>query len=186
MVRQVCLMVFGMCGTVMAVDTSRQTVDGGAVPEMRQISADSERAASRKKMCDRMQADLELYGKDGLRAIEQAYRAYSQSKDVDNEQLQTLITKYPKANRTGCAVMYAGQRARGSDDGKWFRLAIEKYGDCLYGNGVQVGAYARFYLARYLYRAGRKAEADALRDEILKHYPDARTHRGQKLADYLQ
>ena len=81
--------------------------------------------------------------------------------------------------------MYAGQRARGSDDGKWFRLAIEKYGDCLYGHGTQVGAYARFYLARHLDRAGKKDEAEALRAEILKLYPDARTHRGQKMADFL-
>jgi len=150
----------------------------------RKSSADI-RMAMRTKVRERMQKDLELYGKDGVREIEIAYRAYSQSKEADNQHLQTLIAKYPMANRTGCAVMYAGQRSQGADDGKWFRLAVEKYGDCLYGDGAQVGAYARFYLAFLLERKGDKAGAEKLRNEILRLYPDAITHRGRRMSDYL-
>ena len=146
---------------------------------------DAEITALRAKVAARAKADVDEYGRDGVRAIEMAYRAYSRSKDVDNEHLRTLIEKYPKANRTGCAVMYAGQRAQGSDDGKWFRLAMEKYADCMYGDGVQVGAYARLYLAGYLESKGKKDEAKKLRDEILKLYPDARTHRGRKMSEFL-
>ena len=146
---------------------------------------DAEITALRAKVAARAKADIDEYGRDGVRAIEMAYRAYSRSKDVDNEHLRTLIEKYPKANRTGCAVMYAGQRAQGSDDGKWFRLAMEKYADCMYGDGVQVGAYARLYLAGYLESKGKKDEAKKLRDEILKLYPDARTHRGRKMSEFL-
>ena len=137
----------------------------------------------RAKLKARLQKDRELYGVEGLRKIEMAYRAYAKSKDVDNKNLQVLITEFPKANRTGCAVMYAGRRARGADDGKWFRLAIEKYGDCLYGSGVQVGAYARFYLSRLLERKGDREGSGKLRTEILKLYPDALTHRGGRMAD---
>ena len=144
------------------------------------------RAAMRGKLKERMRKDRELYGADGMREIETAYRAFSKSKEADNEHLQMLISKYPKANRTGCAVMYAGQRSRGADDGNWFRLAIEKYGGCLYGDGAQVGAYARFYLADLLERKGDKAGAAKLRAEILALYPDALTHRGRKMADYLR
>ena len=146
---------------------------------------DAEIAALRAKVAARMKVDVDEYGRDGVRAIEMAYRAYSRSKDVDNEHLQALIEKYPKANRTGCAVMYAGQRAQGSDDGKWFRLAMEKYADCMYGDGAQVGAYARLYLAGYLESKGKKDEVKKLRDEILKLYPDARTHRGRKMSEFL-
>lgn len=150
-----------------------------------QSQKDTEIAALRAKVAARMKADADEYGRDGVRAIEMAYRAYSRSRDVDNEHLKTLLEKYPKANRTGCAVMYAGQRARGSDDGKWFRLAMEKYADCMYGDGVQVGAYARLYLAGYLESKGKKDEAKKLRGEILKLYPDARTHRGRKMSEFL-
>ena len=144
------------------------------------------KVAMRTKVKARIQKDRELYGVDGLREIEITYRAYSKSKDADNEHLQTLIKKFPKANRTGCAVMYAGQRSRGTDDGKWFRLAMESYGDCFYGDGAQVGAYARFYLAGLLERKGDKAGAEKLRREILELYPDALTHRGRKMANYLR
>lgn len=159
-----------------------------AMPQTNNASkADADiKAAMCTKVKERIQKDKELYGVDGLREIEIAYRAYSKSKDADNEHLQTLITKFPKANRTGCAVMYAGQRSRGTDDGKWFRLAVENYGDCFYGDGAQVGAYARFYLAGLLERKGDKAGAEKLRCEILELYPDALTHRGRKMANYLR
>jgi hypothetical protein len=62
---------------------------------------------------------------------------------------------------------------------------MEKYADCMYGDGVQVGAYARLYLAGYLESKGKKDEAKKLRDEILKLYPDARTHRGRKMSEFL-
>ena len=142
--------------------------------------------AMRAKLKARLQKDRELYGVEGLRKIETAYRAYAKSKDVDNKDLQVLITEFPKANRTGCAVMYAGQRARGADDGRWFRLAIEKYGDCMYGSGAQVGAYARFYLAKHLEHKGDKEGCEKLQAEILKLYPDALTHRGGRMADFFR
>ena len=140
----------------------------------------------RAKLKERFQKDRELYGVEGLRKIETAYRAYAKSKDVDNKDLQVLITEFPKANRTGCAIMYAGQRARGADDGRWFRIAIEKYGDCLYGSGAQVGAYARFYLAKHLEHKGDKEGCEKLQAEILKLYPDALTHRGGRMADFFR
>ena len=169
----------GVCLLGIADDALPQT--NAAV----KVDADM-RMAMRAKVRERMQKDQELYGRDGVREIVIAYRAYAKSKDADNEHLQTLITKFPTANRTGCAVMYAGQRSRGADDGKWFRLAMEKYGDCLYGDGAQVGAYARFYLAGLLERKGDKAGAEKLRNEIIKLYPDAITHRGRKMVDYLR
>ena len=144
-----------------------------------------DRNALRKKIVARTQVDRDLYGQDGLREIERLYAAYARSREVEDDNLKALIEKYPKANRTGCAVMYAGQRSRGADDGKWFRQAIENHSDCLYGDGAQVGAYARFYLAGLLHQKGKADEAKTLRDEILKLYPDAVTHRGQRMADIL-
>lgn len=188
--KKIVLVVVGV-GALAAANVIRaeEPTKSEDAPQKAEISAqkpeDAEITALRAKVAARAKADVDEYGRDGVRAIEMAYRAYSRSKDVDNEHLRTLIEKYPKANRTGCAVMYAGQRAQGSDDGKWFRLAMEKYADCMYGDGVQVGAYARLYLAGYLESKGKKDEAKKLRDEILKLYPDARTHRGRKMSEFL-
>lgn len=180
------VVVAGMCGALATevAEERRGATEGGAGAAAEERT-DAWCDAMRAKTFARTQADLALYGRDGCREIEMAYRAYSKSGDVDNEHLQKLLEKFPKANRTGCAVMYAGQRSQGKDGGKWFRLAIEKFGDCMYGDGAQVGAYARFYLAALLEREGRKSEADAIRAELLKLYPDARTHRGRKMADLI-
>ena len=180
------MVVAGLCGLAMADGAVAEAEAHQAGETAAQATTNAWHEALRAKVRARTQADLETYGRDGCRDVERAYRAYSKSKEAENEHLKTLLEKFPKANRTGCAVMYAGQRSKGADAEKWFRLAMEKHGDCMYGDGAQVGAYARFYLAKMLDREGKKEEAKALRAEILSLYPDARTHRGRKMADFLK
>ena len=143
------------------------------------------RLALRKKVGARVDKDVEVYGKEGVREIERLYRAYSKTREVETEDLKTLLEKYPSANRTGCAVMYAGQRAK-LDGEKWFRLAIKKSSDCYYGDGVCVGAYARYCLACLCEQSGKSEEAKKLIAEIKSLYPDAVTHRGQLLAEIIK
>ena len=143
------------------------------------------RLGLRKKVGARVDKDVEAYGKEGVREIERLYRTYSKTREVETEALETLLEKYPAANRTGCAVMYAGQRARLEGE-KWFRLAIEKSSDCYYGDGACVGAYARYYLASLCRRSGRSEEAKKLIAEIKTQYPDAITHRGQLFSEILK
>ena len=102
-----------------------------------------------------------------------------------SQDVALLIEKYPKANRTGCAVMYAAQHSRGEERIKWLNRAIEQHSDCVYGDGAQVGAYARWFLAREHMRKGDKAAAEKLYAEIRAKYPDAVTHKGQRFADFM-
>ncbi len=131
--------------------------------------------------------EKKTYSEDQLREIERLYQ--TANKDLKSPEakktLNTLIEKYPKANRTGCAVQYMGQMSAGEEKEKYLRMAIKDFGDCYYGNGVQVGAYARFYLAYYYKEAGKEKEAKALFDEIRKDYPDAVNHKGKLLIDML-
>lgn len=129
--------------------------------------------------------DKETYGEEVFREIERIYQAYASSNEVETVELGILLEKYPDANRTGCAVMYAGQRARLEGE-KWFRLAIEKSSDCYYGDGACVGAYARSYLAGLCKRSGKSEEAKKLIAEIKSQYPDAITHRGQLFSEILK
>lgn len=131
--------------------------------------------------------DRERYTMDELREIESLYQmANSQWNTPEaKESLKTLIEKYPKANRTGCAVQYMGQMSTGKDREKYLKLAIEQFGDCFYGSGVQVGAYARLYLGYYYKELGKQKDAKALFDEIRKDYPDAINHKGRRLVDNL-
>lgn len=131
--------------------------------------------------------EKKTYSEDQLREIERLYQ--TANKDLKSPEakktLTTLIEKYPKANRTGCAVQYMGQMSTGEEKEKYLRMAIKDFGDCYYGNGVQVGAYARFYLAYYYKEAGKDKEAKVLFDEIRKDYPDAVNHKGKLLIEML-
>ena len=149
--------------------------DGGtaAVPDSRAVAK------------ARVEKDVKEYGRDGMREIERLYRAYSSRSEASADALATLLEKYPKANRTGCAVMYAAQRASGDDRVKLLKQAIANHGDCVYGDGAQVGAYARMYLAGELERSGDSAGAEKLYGEIRTLYPNARTHRGRPFSEIL-
>lgn len=135
----------------------------------------------------RFEEDQQTYSDEQLREIEALYQ--SANKDLRSpeaeEALKRLIEKYPKANRTGCAVQYMGQMSNGAEKEKYLKMAIKDYADCYYGSGVQVGAYARLYLGFHYQETGRKDEAKALFGEIRQNYPDATNHKGRRLVDHL-
>lgn len=141
------------------------------------------RAGIRRKSAE----ERKIYTQEQLREIETLYQ--SANKDLNNPEaksaLKSLIEKYPKANRTGCAVQYVAQLSEGQEREDYLKLAIKDFSDCFYGNGVQVGAYARFYLGFYYQKAGKTAEAKALFDEIRKDYPEAVNHKGKRLVSML-
>jgi hypothetical protein len=55
----------------------------------------------------------------------------------------------------------------------------------MYGDGVQVGAYARYLLALYYKEKGDNTRANSLFDEIRKDYPLAVDHRGKSLEEQI-
>ena len=81
--------------------------------------------------------------------------------------------------------MYAAQRSSGDERVKMLKQAIENYGDCFYGDGAQVGAYARMYLAGELERSGDTAGAEKLYGEIRALYPNAHAHNGKPFSEIL-
>ena len=141
------------------------------------------KAGIRKKY----EEDRKTYSEEQLREIETLYQ--SANKDLRSPEaktaLQNLIEKYPKANRTGCAVQYMAQMSQGEEKEKYLKMAIKNFGDCYYGNGVQVGAYARLYLGYYYKELGKAQEAQTLFEEIRKDYPDAVNHKGKLLSELL-
>ena len=131
--------------------------------------------------------DRKTYSAEQLSEIENLYQVANKMWSTPEAKtcLKVLIEKYPKANRTGCAVQYMGQMSSGEEKEKYLKLAITDFGDCYYGSGVQVGAYARLYLGYYYKEKGMAKEAKALFDEIRKDYPNAINHKGKRLVDNL-
>jgi TolA-binding protein len=152
--------------------------------EVKQEAATTDRKAGIRR---RTEEDRKTYTAEQLREIETLYQVANKQWNTQEakDSLKTLIKKYPKANRTGCAVQYMGQMASGEEKEKYLKLAIKEFGDCFYGSGVQVGAYARLYLGHYYKGKGMEKEAKALFDEIRKDYPDAVNHKGKRLVEML-
>ncbi|MCG6156940.1 tetratricopeptide repeat protein [Rubinisphaera margarita] len=132
---------------------------------------------------ERMRQDVETYTREDLQSIERLYQVANDNWQSPEavESLKTLVEKYKKANRTGCAILYLGQMTKGDQQIRYLKQAIDDFSDCYYGNGVQVGAYGRFLLAYHLKQAGQDAEAERLLTELEEKYPDAIDHRGRLL-----
>lgn len=145
---------------------------------------DDQRARARV----RMRKDLEVYSREELREIESLYQVANQqwNSPEGKESLGKLIERYDKANRTGCALLYLGQMSKGAEKVDYLTRAIEGFSDCYYGDGVQVGAYARFHLAYHHKEAGEEEKAAAIFDEIRECYPDAIDHKGRPLSGQLE
>jgi hypothetical protein len=97
-----------------------------------------------------------------------------------------MIKKFPDINRTGCATLYVAQKSEGEERLKYLQQCIDKFNDCFYGDGVQVGAYSRFLLAEDYRRNGEETKAAALYDELKTKYPDAVDHSGRLLVDGIK
>lgn len=157
-------------------------------PLKAQQAIDNRRKALRKRFEKKMAQDRDKYNPEQLREAEELMRIADQkwgSPEAD-ESCQTIIKKYPDINRTGCAMLYLAQTSQGEERARYLQDCIEKYNDCFYGDGVQVGAYARFLLAQDYRSKGEQKKAEALSDEIKTNYADAIDHGGNLLVDSLK
>lgn len=140
-------------------------------------------AAIREEARARMRKDLEIYSQEQLQEIEQLYQVANRKwrSEEGKNSLKTLVDKYGRANRTGCALLYLGQMSEGDEQIQYLTRAIREYSDCCYGDGVKVGAYARFVLAGRYRADGENDKADNLIEELKQNYADAIDHGARPL-----
>jgi TolA-binding protein len=131
-----------------------------------------------------MRQDGRKYSAEQLKDAETLYQVANKSwrSPEAKASLEQMVKKYPKFNRTGCAVLYLGQYAQGEAREKYLKQAVDDFSDCFYGNGVQVGAYARYLLGHYYRDSGDVEKGNALLKEVVDKYPTAVTHKGDQLA----
>ncbi len=140
----------------------------------------------RQKAKIRAGKDAEVYSSEQLREIENIYQTWRKSNQEEKDQIvETLIGKYPKSNRTGCALLYLAQESTGEKQIRLLKQVIRSFNDCFYFDGVQTGAQARYYLGMLLMQSGKKMEAQRYFNELKKSYPDAVGHNGKLLVDRL-
>jgi hypothetical protein len=157
-------------------------------PIKAQQAIDNRRKALGQRFTQKMAQDRVKYTDEQLREAEQLYQVANRNwgSAEATESLQAMIKKYPDLDRTGCAVLYLAEGAKGADRARYLQDCIEKYNDCFYGDGVQVGAYARLLLAEDYQNQGEAEKAEALRAEIKSKYADAIDHGGNLLVESLK
>ena len=157
-------------------------------PMKAQQAADARRGKLREKFNAKTSADRSKYTPEQLRDAETLYQVANQKWGSPEaaDSLQAMIKKYPDVNRTGCAVLYVAQMSQGEERAKNLQACIDKYNDCMYGDGVQVGVYARYLLAQDLRTKGDTKKADELINEIRTQYAEAVDHSGNLLMDHLK
>jgi hypothetical protein len=145
-------------------------------------------AANRQKARARAAQDREHYKPEQLAEIESLYQVANKNWRTDEarESLKQLLAKYDHANRTGCATLYMGQMSEGEARLDYLTRAVEKFSDCYYFNGCQVGGYGRYVLALTLWEKGEKDKARALIADLKTTYKDATDHRGRPITELAE
>jgi hypothetical protein len=138
---------------------------------------------------ERMMVDAEIYQRHDLQIIEKLYQTANQDWKAENARkaVALLTERYPRANRTGCAVLTLAQSTEGDAQLDLLNKAVGlPFAKSYYSNGVQVGSYARLYLAMRHKKEGKDEDAAKLFEEIRTNFPNAVDHKGQLLTAHLE
>ena len=157
-------------------------------PLQTQAEQQARQRAYRERFDRRRELDLKKYTREQLTEAENMYAAAESKWNSPeySESVKQMVQKFPDANRAGCLLLEFAQNTTGPDSEKCFKDCIEKYNDCYYGDGVQVGAFARFWLADHYSKTNENEKAAALYKEIKDNYSDAIDHNGQLLITLIK
>ena len=161
----------------------------GPVVAKQATDQDAQARAKKQQLAarQRMSQDLKKHNRQQLQEAEQLYQVANKNWRAPEakQSLQQMVERFPDVNRTGCAALYLAQWSEGDERERLLKEAAEKYGDCYYGNGVQVGPYAKYLLALYYKDKGEADKAKELFEEIKSKYADAIDHRGNGLVGQI-
>ena len=158
------------------------------IPTKSQAEQQARQRAYQERFDQRRELDRKKYTEEQLAEAEKLYLATNSKRGSPEyiESLKQMLEKFPDLNRSGCALLYLAQGTTGVESEKYLKDCIQKYNDCYYADGVQVGAYARFWLADYYSKTGENEKAEALYKEIKDNYSDAIDHNGQFLINLIK
>jgi len=172
---------------IVALEKRLAELEGKLAPVLEIERVKAVAAQQRELARERMLMDAEVYSRADLNLIEKLYQTAAKdwTSEAAGKNLELLMRRFPLANLTGCAVLSRAQLVGGSEQLNLLQTAIEKYSGCRYASGVQVGAYARLYLAMRHKKEGDDEAAAKQFKEIRSLFPDAVDHKGTLLTSHL-
>ena len=143
-----------------------------------------QREENQTKARNRAAQDSRHYKPAELAEIESLYQVANKNWRTAEAKtsLTTLLSNFDKSNRTGCATLYMGQMSEGKERIEYLTRAVEKFSDCYYLNGCQVGGYGRYVLALTLWESGEKDKARALLGELKTKFKDTTDHKNRPMS----
>ncbi len=172
---------------VLATIIFAQSLQAADPPPAREPVPQAQRDKLVAKAKERARRDTKKYSREQLQEAEQLYQVANKNwRTVEAKvSLEKMVQKYPDINRTGCAVLYLAQYSKGEAREKLLKDAVEKYGDCFYLDGCQVGGLARYFLGMQYRESGRDDKAKQTFNEIRNQYADAIDHKGVLIVSML-
>ena len=180
--------VVAVLGAALAYEIVRNHNAPPARGSQAQQGPNPQQLALHQKFNARMAQDRKKHTQQELDEAENLYQVANHKFGTPEakESLQKMIEKYSDLDRTGCAVLYLAQMSQGDERAQHLQECIDQYNDCFYGDGAQVGALARFFLAQDYQSHGDTQKAQALFDEIKTKYPGAIDHSGNLLVNSIK
>lgn len=98
------ILAFAIQSGIVYADNSQQ-------PQRKTPAIETKAITPKERARKRFEEDRNIYSVEELRDIEKLYQVANKqwNSPEAKESLKILIEKYPKANRTGCALQYLGQ-----------------------------------------------------------------------------
>lgn len=135
----------------------------------------------------RILADNDRYTREELHSIEILYKqaALDWTNPEAKEILQTLQARFPKANRTGCALLRYSLQLANDEKIDYLQHLVQHYSNCYFPDGVHVGSFARLTLSLAYRKVGNSSAAEKQIDVLRQTHPHAIDHHGRLLLDHL-
>ena len=147
------------------------------------LNAQQALEAGKRAAQERWQVDAKHFTKEELKKIEAEYQRIHQmphDSDEFRSAVDVFLTNYPTTNRAGCLALDRARNYERSARIKALKYAVKHYGNCRFGDGVQVAAMGRLYQAEEAFAAQDTDTAKKLCAEIRANHPNSVDH-GQKL-----
>jgi len=151
-------------------------------------SLSDEAKKCRQAARQRSESDERNFRSEDIKKAEDWYvRASQNARTAESAKLlDSLVSQYPKLNRAGCAQLYLAQWEKsGPEKERLLKDCIDRFYNCYYFDGTQVGPFAIYQLAFYYKEQDKKEEARKLFKRIRSDSPDAVNHNGELLINNI-
>lgn len=172
---------------IAALEARIETLEKQLAPLLQQQEHLNQARKEPMRARQRILADNDRFTREQLHTMETLYNqaALDWTTPKAKQILQTLQTRFPKANRTGCALLRHTLQLPNDEKIDQLQHLIQHHSDCYFPDGVHIGSFARLTLSLAYRKAGNLSAAEKQIDLLRQIHPHAIDHQGRLLLDHL-